>query len=73
MSHARISQPGQGPGWVKLKGGQGWKDAKGHHWKKDKLHKDHWDISDAKGKKIREVDFNGVQIWPAGPKNRNKR
>jgi len=65
--------PGQGPAWVKLKKGQGWKDSDGNIWKKDKLHKDHWDVSDSVGKKIREVDFFGRQIWPSGRKNRNKK
>jgi hypothetical protein len=57
---------------VRLRGDQGWKDAAGFFWKKDKLHKDHWDISDANGRKVREVDFVGIQIWPESPKNRNK-
>jgi len=65
--------PGQGLGWIKLKGNQGWKDSDGNIWKKDKLHKDHWDVSNPQGKKIREVDFFGRKIWPAGPKNRNKK
>jgi len=51
----------------------GYKDTKGNTWKKDKLHKDHWDVSDKKGNKIMEVDFNGNKIWPGGPKNNNKR
>jgi len=59
------------PGAVKLKGGQGYRVGS-ETWKEDKLHKDHWDVVDRKGKKKREVDFNGRQIWPAGPKNRNK-
>lgn len=66
------SLPGKGGDWVKLRGNQGWKDADGNIWKKDQIHKDHWDISDRNGNKIREVDFNGVQIWPGGPKNKNK-
>ena len=58
----------------KLRGDQGYrpKDATNERWKKDKLHKDHWDVSDTKGKKIKEIDFNGNQIWPDGPKNKNK-
>jgi hypothetical protein len=36
------------------------------------LHKDHWDVSDTKGKKIKEIDFDGNQIWPGGAKNKNK-
>jgi hypothetical protein len=68
-----ISLPGSGGGWVKLKGDQGWRNADGSIWKKDMKHKDHWDVSDAKGNKIKEVDFHGVQIWPAGPKNKNKK
>ena len=64
----------KGDNFVKLKGGQGWKDAKGNIWKKDMKHKDHWDITNPKtNKKIQEVDFNGNQIWPSGPKNKNKR
>jgi RHS repeat-associated protein len=64
--------PGYGKGWSKLRGNQGFKDPDGNIWKKDQLHKDHWDISDRKGNKVREVDFNGRQIWPGGPKNKNK-
>jgi len=38
---------------------------------KDKLHKNHWDVTDPKtGNKVLEVDFNGWQIWPDGPKHR---
>jgi hypothetical protein len=58
--------------FTKLKNGQGWKDSNGNIWKKDMLHKDHYDISDRKGNKIKEVDFNGNEIWPNGPKNKNK-
>jgi hypothetical protein len=65
--------PDFGSGWIKLKGSQGFRDPDGNIWKKDKLHKDHWDISDGAGRKIREVDFFGKQIWPAGRKNRNKK
>jgi hypothetical protein len=64
--------PGVGSGWTKLKGNQGWKDSGGNIWKKDMKHKDHYDISDKKGNKIREVDFDGNEIWPNGPKNKNK-
>jgi hypothetical protein len=38
-------------------------------------HKDegaHWDVADTKGKKIKEVNDDGTQIWPNGPKNKNK-
>ena len=58
--------------FTKLKNGEGYKDSKGNIWKKDQLHKDHWDVTDKKGNKIREVDFNGNEIWPNGPKNKNK-
>jgi RHS repeat-associated protein len=68
-----IRLPGQGKGWIKLRGNQGWKDAEGNIWKKDMKHKDHWDVTDRKGNKVREVDYEGNQIWPGGPKNRNKR
>jgi hypothetical protein len=58
---------------TKLRNGQGWRDADGNVWKKDQLHKDHWDITNPKtGKKVKEIDFNGNQIWPNGPKNKNK-
>ena len=58
----------------KLKGNQGWRDKKGNIWKKDMKHKDHWDVADPKtGKKIKEIDFNGNQIWPQGAKNKGKR
>jgi hypothetical protein len=53
--------------------GKGWRDPQGNLWNIDRLHKDHWDVSDSKGNKIREVDFQGVQIWPGGPKNRIKK
>ena len=59
--------------FTKMRGNQSWKDKKGNTWKKDKLHKDHWDISNSKGKKILEVDFEEREIWPNGPKNHNKK
>jgi hypothetical protein len=65
--------PGADKDWVKLRGNQGWRDPEGNIWRVDRLHKDHWDVSDPKGKKIREVDFDGRQIWPGGPKNKRKR
>jgi RHS repeat-associated protein len=64
--------PGHDKDWVKLRGSQGYRDPEGNIWKKDMLHRDHWDVSDRKGNKIKEVDFNGKQIWPGGPKNKNK-
>lgn len=68
------SLPGEGDDWVKLKGDQGWRNNKDDTiWKKDKKHGDHWDVSDKKGKKVKEVDFDGKQIWPDGPKNKNKK
>ncbi|MEM7382778.1 MAG: tetratricopeptide repeat protein [Bacteroidota bacterium] len=83
-SHDRFHCEGEGTGGGnkktppgdlrKLKNGQGWKDKKGNIWKKDKMHQDHWDVTDPKtGKKIKEVDFNGNQIWPDGPKNKGKK
>jgi hypothetical protein len=57
---------------VKLRGDQGYRDQDGNIWKKDQLHKDHWNVSDRKGNKVKEIDFNGRQIWPDGPKNKNK-
>jgi hypothetical protein len=40
-----------------------------YKWKKDQLHKDHWDVTDRKGNKVKEVTFDGRQLWPNGPKN----
>ncbi len=68
-----VKTPETAPGeFTPLRNGQGYKDKKGNIWKKDKLHKDHWDVSNSKGKKIKEVDYNGREIWPNGPKNKNK-
>ncbi|MBF0548819.1 MAG: RHS repeat-associated core domain-containing protein, partial [Candidatus Riflebacteria bacterium] len=64
--------PGDGPDWTKLKGNQGWRDSNGRIWQKDQLHKDHWDVSDGRGRKIMEIDYSGRRIWPGGPKNKNK-
>jgi RHS repeat-associated protein len=63
------SRQGLPPDAVKLKGNQGYRDKSGNTWKKDKLHKDHWDVTDRKGKKVREVTFDGRILWPNGPKN----
>jgi len=60
------------PDATKLKGNQGYRDKDGNTWKKDTLHKDHWDVTDRKGNKIKEVTFEGKQLWPNGPKNKNK-
>lgn len=76
LHHEKILLPGQGKGWIKLKGDQGWLDENGNSWKKDKKHQNHgphWDVSDRKGKKIKEVDYDGNEIWPNGPKNKNKK
>jgi len=35
---------------IKLKGDQGYRDGEGNRWKKDQLHKDHWDVIDRSGK-----------------------
>ncbi|WP_090375287.1 hypothetical protein [Dyadobacter sp. SG02] len=59
---------------TRLRNGQGWRDSEGNEWKLDKLHEDHWDVTDPKTrKKVNEVDFEGKQIWPDGAKNKNKR
>jgi len=60
------------PDVTKLKGNQGYKDKAGNTWKKDMKHKDHWDVSDKKGNKVKEVTFDGKQLWPDGQKNKNK-
>jgi len=68
-----IDLPDKSSNWIKLKGSQGWKNKEdGSIWRKDKLHKDHWDVMDSKENKIKEVDFFGKQIWPNGPKNKQK-
>jgi len=73
LVHNLCSTPETAPDdFTKLKNGQGWRDKNGNVWKKDMLHKDHWDVSNKKGVKIKEIDFNGNQIWPGGPKNKNK-
>jgi hypothetical protein len=63
------SGKGLPPGANKLRGGQGYRDKDGNIWKKDQLHKDHWDVTDRKGNKVKEVTFDGRQLWPNGPKN----
>ena len=69
-----VRTPNKYPGdYTKLKNGQGYKDRDGNIWKKDQLHKDHWDVSNKKGEKVKEVDYNGKQIWPGGAKNKNKK
>jgi len=75
IDHARKTEdfpPGHDDDWKKIKGSDGFIDPDGNRWKKDKLHKDHWDVSNPKGKQIKEVGFGGNQIWPEGPKNKNK-
>ncbi len=68
-----INTPTSSPkSFTKLKGNQGWKDKSGNIWKKDVKYKDHWDISNKKGKKIKEVSYNGIEIYPNGPKNKGK-
>jgi hypothetical protein len=68
-----MNPPGYGPDWVKLRGAQGFQDPQGLIWTRDRLHKDHWDVKDARGKKIKEIRFDGTVLWPMGPKNRKKR
>ncbi len=64
--------PGSSDNFTKLRGDQGYRDNQGNIWRKDQLHKDHWDVMDRRGNKIKEVDFEGKQLWPGGPKNKNK-
>ena len=74
LTHNKCPTPDTDPdAFNKLKNGQGYRDEFGNTWKKDMLHKDHWDVTNSKGMKVKEVDFSGRQIWPNGPKNRNKR
>ena len=58
--------------YIRLKKWQWYKDKEWNIWKKDMKHKDHWDISNNKWKKIKEIDFEWNQIWPNWPKNKNK-
>jgi hypothetical protein len=58
--------------WAKLPRGQGYRDPDRLVWRLDRLHKDHWDVSDEGGRKVKEIDLNGRQIWPGGPKNKGK-
>lgn len=67
-----IPTPGTGDGFTKLRGNQGYRDERGNVWQKDRLHKDHWDVTDRKGNKIREVTYDGRELWPNGPKNKNR-
>ena len=74
VSKSKIDTPNTNPGkFRKQRGNQGYKDKKGNTWKKDNLHKDHWDVTNRSGKKIQEVDFNGNELWPNGPKNTMKK
>jgi hypothetical protein len=73
MDADRYLLPGEGDGWVKLRGEQGWRDQTGLIWKKDRLHGDHWDVTDRHGVKVLEVDFLGRRIWPFGPKHRGSK
>jgi len=59
--------------FIKLKNWQWYKDENGLIWKKDMLHKDHWDISHPKTwDKVKEVDFFWNELWPNWPENKNK-
>jgi RHS repeat-associated protein len=58
--------------FTRLKNGQWYLDEDWNIRKKDMLHKDHWDISNSKWKKIREIDFGWREIRPNWPKNKNK-
>ena len=47
------------------------KQESGNIWKRDRMHKDHYDMTDPKtGKKVKEVDYSGNKIWPNGSKNK---
>ena len=68
--------PGHNEDWTKARGETAWIDPEGNKWSEDKKHKDtipHWDVSDRKGKKIKEVDKDGKKIWPDGNKNKGKK
>jgi hypothetical protein len=68
--------PGYSDEWKKIKSADGFLDPDGYKWAKDHRHKNripHWDVSDKKGNKIKEVDFDGKELWPHGPKNKNKK
>lgn len=72
---ARKIPPGYNDDWVKVRGAPGFKDPDGNIWTPDMKHRNrgaHWDVNDPSGTKIREVNDDGTQIWPDGPKNKNK-
>ena len=59
--------------FTRLKNDQGFREKRtGLIWKKDMFHKDHYDVTDAKGVKVKEIRYDGTQLWPNGPKNKNK-
>ena len=76
---ARKIPPGYNDDWVKRRGRPGFIDPDGNIWTPDMKHRNpgprnigpHWDVSDPDGNKIREVNDDGKQIWPDGPKNKN--
>ena len=45
--------PGYDATWKKLKGRPGYVDPDGNIWAPDMKHKDHWDVANQKGKKIK--------------------
>jgi hypothetical protein len=63
--------------WKKVNGGPGFIDPDGNIWAKDMKHRRrpqdrHWDVNKPNGKRIKEVDEKGNQIWPNGNKNKNR-
>ena len=77
---ARKIPPGYNDEWTKRRGGPGFVDPDGNLWTPDMKHRNpgprnigpHWDVADPDGNKIKEVNDDGTQIWPDGPKNKNK-
>lgn len=68
--------PGYTDEWTKRRGRPGFVDQDGNIWTPDMKHRNHgphWDVSDPSGNKIKEVNDDGTQIWPDGPKNKNKK
>ncbi|MGC2656764.1 MAG: RHS repeat-associated core domain-containing protein [Bryobacteraceae bacterium] len=53
---------------TKLRGNQGWRDENGNIWRKDMLHKDHWDVIDRSGNKIRRSLLMAENSGQTGPK-----
>ena len=59
----KMPLPGEGPGWKKHKGDQGWEDYNGYFWKRDKAghHREpnHWNVQNKDGNRFGKVTKDG--------------